>query len=216
MLSNLVYVIDDDKSIRDSTAFFLTSASYRVTTYASGPLFLKDFQELHPGCIILDIRMAEMDGFEVIKGIGSRREMLPVIVMTGHGDIATAVHAMRLGACDFMQKPFEESVLLEILDRQFEALSNHVVDSERRHMARVRIGQLTNRESEVLRGLAVGNSNKTLAFRLGLSTRTVEMHRTNMLDRLRVKTLPEALRLAFDAGIDILPDFSDSTNASEA
>jgi two-component system response regulator FixJ len=199
----IVYVLDDESEVRRSLGFFLKTAGFLPRPYLNGHDFLADADELEPGCALVDLRMPEMDGIGVIEQLGSRRRRLPVILMTGHGDIAVAVRAMRLGAIDFLEKPFEEAVLIEALERGFARLSRDAQENLERRDAERRIELLTSRERDVLALLSEGKSNKEVAIALDLSVRTVEMHRATMFDRLGVRTLPEALRLAFRAGVDL-------------
>lgn len=195
-----IYIVDDDTGVRVSTAFFLQAAGFSPRPYSSGRQLLADVAGLRPGCVLLDIRMPDMDGFEVIERLLPRRAQFPVVVMTGHGDVATAVRSMKLGACDFLEKPFDEDVLVATLERLFLQLEDSVLGEQRRTDAAARLELLTAREVAVLHGLLAGHSNKVLAFELAVSVRTIEMHRANMMDRLGVRTFAEALRLAFDAG----------------
>lgn len=196
-----VYIVDDDVEVRKSLFFFLTSVGYFARPLGSGVAFLADVDNLQPGCVLMDMRMPELDGIEVIKALGARIDRFPVIVMTGHGDVSTAVRAMKLGASDFLEKPFAEDVVIETIDRVFRTLQAGESSRDERARAKARIDALTSRERDVLAGLAAGLSNKIIAFRLNLSIRTVEMHRANMMDRLTVRTLPDALRLAYLCGI---------------
>ena len=195
-----VYIVDDDSMVCTSTAYFLTSSGYTAHTWCGGQAFLDDMPGLSPGCVLLDVRMPEIDGLQVIARTHGRLAQLPVIVMTGHGNIATAVSAMKLGASDFHEKPFDEAALLESLERLFATLDKQVEADDLYSDAQQRLKLLTKRESDVLNGLAAGLANKVLAYRLGLSVRTVEMHRANMMTRLGVRSLPEALRLGYLAG----------------
>ena len=199
-LSKHVYVVDDDSMVRSSTAYFLATSGYTARMWNSGQDFLDDMPGLSPGCVLLDVRMPNVDGLEVIERMHDRLAQLPVIVMSGHGDIATAVHAMKLGARDFHEKPFDEAMLLESLERLFATLDKQVEVDDQHADALQRLKLLTKREADVLHALAAGLANKVVAYQLGLSVRTVEMHRSNMKSRLGVRTLPEALRLAFLAG----------------
>ena len=156
--------------------------------------------------MLLDIRMPDMDGFQVMAELASRGIDWPVVVMTGHGEVPVAVRAMKAGAVDFLEKPFEEDVLLGSLERAFGLLKERGQKAERRRSAESRIGVLTSREREVLRGLMAGLPNKALARRLDISLRTVEMHRANMMERLHVGSLAEALTLAVQAGVEPLPE----------
>jgi two-component system response regulator FixJ len=203
MPERIVYVVDDESEVRRSIGFFLKAADFLPRPYLNGADFLADAFDLPPGCVLLDIRMPGLDGLTAIERLGSRVRRLPVILMTGHGDIGTAVRAMKLGAVDFLEKPFEEPVLIEALERAFAMLSHDVEEDRERREAEQRIDALTPRERDVLGLLSDGKSNKEVAIALDLSVRTVEMHRATMFDRLGVRTLPEALRLAFRAGVDL-------------
>lgn len=193
----VVHVVDDDDSVRRSVGFMLKTSGHRVYSYASGVDLLKDCKSLEPGCILLDIRMPQMDGMEVHQAIKERGVALPVIIMTGHGDIPLSVRAMKAGAIDFIEKPFEKAALLDALELGFASLKRSVDSHQRAKDAEVRLQILTPREREVLHGLAEGLPNKTIAYDLGISPRTVEIHRANLMSKLEVRSLSEALRLAF-------------------
>ncbi len=182
----------------------LTAAKLQPRPFASGPDFLDSLSELQPGVILLDLHMPEMDGFRLLAELASKRVEWPVLVMTGHGDISTAVRAMKLGAVDFLAKPFPEEALLAALEVSFTLLKDRTEMAQRRRTAEARVAALSARENEVLRGLIAGLSNKELAQRIGISLRTVEMHRANMMERLQVEGLAEALALAARAGVDPL------------
>jgi two-component system response regulator FixJ len=202
MLANKrVYVVDDDIDARISLTFFLNTAGFIARPSSSGVAFLDDVASLQPGCILLDMRMPGLDGFEVIEALGERVTQFAVIIMTGHGDISTAVHAMKLGAVDFLEKPFGDDLLVATLENGFRVLGAGADQRERHVAAAARLNRLSPREKDVLHGLAAGLSNKVIAFRLQLSVRTVEMYRASMMDRLGVKSLPEAMRLAFTVGM---------------
>lgn len=198
----LIHLIDDEDAVRRSASFLLKTSGYDVRAYASGVAFLREARHLDPGCILLDIRMPEMDGLEVQRELNARGVALPVIVLTGHGDVATAVTAMKQGALDFLEKPFEKALLLDALTRGFERLDRAGNAEVEGQEAAVRIAALTARERDVLRGLVAGNPNKTIAYDLGISPRTVEVHRANVMTKLEVRSLSEALRIAFAAGLD--------------
>lgn len=195
----VVHVVDDDDSVRRSVGFMLKTSGHRVHSYASGVDLLKDCKSLEPGCILLDLRMPQMDGMEVHQAIKERGIALPVIIMTGHGDIPLSVRAMKAGAIDFIEKPFEKAALLDALELGFASLKRSVDSHQRAKDAEVRLQILTPREREVLDGLAEGLPNKTIAYDLGISPRTVEIHRANLMSKLEVRSLSEALRLAFAA-----------------
>lgn len=195
----IAYLVDDDESVRRSTGFMLKTAGFEVQSFASGIDLLKEVKHLEPGCILLDVRMPDMDGLEVQQELNTRGVTMPVIVLTGHGDIASAVRAMKGGATDFLEKPFEKAMLLEALARAADALDRTDAGVRTEHDAKVRIAALTPRERDVLRELARGNPNKTIAYDLGISPRTVEVHRANVMSKLDVRSLSDALRIAFAA-----------------
>jgi two-component system, LuxR family, response regulator FixJ len=194
-------VIDDDRDVRRSLSFMLGAAEIRSHPFASGMDFLEALPDLEPGCVLLDLRMPQMDGFGVMAALTERDIDWPVIVMTGHGEVPVAVRAMKLGAVDFIEKPFSEQALLACFDQGMRLLSERQKSGRRRQEAHGRAATLTAREREVLRGLLAGQSNKDIAKQLGISLRTVEMHRGNMMDRLGASSLAEALTLAMEAGI---------------
>ena len=196
-----VYVIDDDRDVRRSLSFMLSAAEIRSHPFGSGLDFLDALPDLEPGCILLDLRMPQMDGFEVMAALAERKVDWPVIVMTGHGEVPVAVRAMKLGAVDFVEKPFSEQALLGCFSQAFALLKDREVAGRRRRDAHERAALLTGREKEVLQSLLAGQSNKEIAQSLGISLRTVEMHRGNMMDRLQASSLAEALTLALEAGI---------------
>jgi len=204
--SHYVYVVDDDRDVRRSLSFMLGASDVRSHPFGSGEDFLDAIPDLQPGCILLDLRMPQMDGFHVMAELARREIDWPVIVMTGHGEVPVAVRAMKLGAIDFIEKPFSEEALLASFGNAFSLLDEREATGKRRRAARDRVTQLTSRETDVLRGLLAGESNKQLAQRLGISLRTVEMHRGNMMERLEVASLAEALKLALEAGLEPPPD----------
>lgn len=198
----LIHIVDDEDSVRRSASFMLRTSGFDTRTYQSGVEFLREVKHTDPGCILLDVRMPEMDGLEVQRELNERGVSLPVIVLTGHGDISIAVQAMKAGAVDFLEKPFEKAQLLNALDVGFARLDRREGSVASAHDAEVRIAALTPREQDVLRGLARGHPNKTIAYDLGISPRTVEVHRANLMTKLEVRSLSEALRLAFAAGFE--------------
>jgi len=198
----LVHLIDDDASVRRSVAFMLKTTGHRVETYESGDDLLKQAKHLGEGCILLDIRMPGMDGLEVQDALRALGVSLPVVIMTGHGDIGLAVRAMKAGAVDFIEKPFDSELLLSALGEAYSRLSSHAATSERKRNAEVQLRSLTPREKDVLKGLSKGLPNKSIAYDLGISPRTVEIHRGNLMAKLGVRSLSEALRIAFAAEED--------------
>jgi two-component system response regulator FixJ len=199
--SNYVYVVDDDRDVRRSLSFMLGAAEIRSHPYGSGADFLEALPDLEPGCILLDLRMPQMDGFHVMAELAQRNVDWPVVVMTGHGEIPIAVRAMKMGAVDFIEKPFSEQALLACFSQAFDLLAQRAASGRRRRLAHERAALLTAREMEVLASLLAGQSNKQIAQSLGISLRTVEMHRGNMMDRLGASSLAEALTLALEAGV---------------
>jgi two-component system response regulator FixJ len=199
--SRIVHLVDDDESIRRSVSFMLRTSGYVVKTYASGVDFLKEANDASPGCILLDVMMPQVDGIEVQRRLRAQGIFWPVIVMTAHGDVAVSVQAMKGGAADFIEKPFEKAVLLGAIEDGFGRLE----ETNRRHArgeeARARLQALTPRELDVMKGLVRGHPNKTIAYDLGISPRTVEIHRANLMTKLGVISLSEALRVAFAAGL---------------
>jgi FixJ family two-component response regulator len=203
--SRSVYVVDDDRNVRLMLSYMLGEASLNSRPFASGSDFLAALPDLEPGCVLLDVRMPDMDGLQVMAELARRSVDWPVVFMTGHGEVPIAVDAMKLGAIDFLQKPFSEEALLACFERGFALLDQRSAAAGRRADAVERVGHLTSREREVLQGLLAGLSNKLIADRLGISLRTVEMHRGNMMDRLGVDNLAEALTLAMEGGVEPLP-----------
>lgn len=197
----LVHIVDDEEAIRRSTRFMLTTSGYAVECWESGAAFLKTVRNAAPGCILLDVRMPEMDGLEVQQQLNERGVTMPVIILTGHGDISTAVQAMKAGAVDFIEKPFEKAVLLSAIEAAHAQLGRQADEAARGAEAQVMLAKLTGREREVLDGLARGLPNKTIAYDLTISSRTVEVHRANLMTKLGVKSLSDALRIAFAAGL---------------
>jgi two-component system response regulator FixJ len=197
----VVYLVDDDQAIRRSAGFMLRTSGYTVVPFESGVAFLKEVKQLEPGCILLDVRMPGMDGIEVQRELRARGMALPVIVMTGHGDIGVAVQAMKAGAVDFIEKPFEKASLIAAIDEGLQRIGEVHRSKARSERARIRLEALTPREKDVLEGLARGYPNKTIAYDLGISPRTVEIHRANLMHKLEVPSLSDALRVAFAAGL---------------
>ena len=197
----LVHVVDDEEAVRRSLLFLLRTAGYGVEQWSGGEEFLKGVDRNTRACVLLDVRMPKMDGLEVQTELARRGLLLPVIVLTGHGDVGTAVKAMQGGAVDFLEKPFEREALLRALDMGFAQLADSGARLRREADARTQMAALTEREREVLDGLACGFPNKTIAYDLGISARTVEVYRANVMAKLSVSSFADALRVAFAAGI---------------
>jgi len=198
----IIHIVDDEDAIRRSASFMLKTSGFDVFSYASGVAFLKATSRDATGCVLLDVRMPEMDGLEVQEALRDRGITMPVIVLTGHGDVTTAVRAMKGGAVDFIEKPFEKAVLLSAIEEGFSRIEHAGRSHARAEEAQVRLQALTPRERDVLEGLVRGHPNKTIAYDLEISPRTVEIHRANLMSKLGVASLSEALRIAFAAGLD--------------
>jgi two-component system, LuxR family, response regulator FixJ len=195
--AHTIHIVDDDAAVRRSLQRLLSSAGHETASYDSALALLEAMPLPPDGCLLLDVRMPGMDGLELQARLNRLGFRLPVIVITGHGDIRTAVQAMKAGAVDFIEKPFDEEPLFTAIDA---ALEQELADPGIVEAVR-RIATLSPRERQVLDALIAGHPNKTIAVALGLSVRTVEVHRAHMLERLGVETLAEAVRLAVVAGM---------------
>lgn len=197
--NQVVHVIDDDADVRQSLAFLLSTAGFAVRVHDSAVAFLAALPEAQAGCVVTDIRMPEVDGLELQRRLNELKARFPVIVMTGHGDVSLAVAAMKAGAVDFLEKPFDDEALLSAIRA---ALARHASDSEqqaRLAAVRNRLAGLSPREREVLQGLMAGKANKMIAYDLGISARTVEVHRANVMTKMQADSLSELIRLALSA-----------------
>ena len=198
----LVHLVDDDEAIRRSVGFMLKTSGFHVRSYESGVELLKSASNLEPGCILLDIRMPGMDGLELQRRLAERALPFPLIIITGHGDVPLAVRVMKAGALDFIEKPFAARV---ILDSTKNALG-HVAKPQQLNAleaaARARLESLSSREREVLQGLLAGLPNKSIAYGLGISARTVEVHRGHVMQKMGARSLSELVRLGLAAGLE--------------
>jgi len=197
--NSLVFLIDDDASVRRGVSRLLRSAGYKNEAFRSASDFLAREQHSGPACLIVDVRMPELNGMDLQSVLVQRRREEQLVFITGHGDISMCAQAMKAGAVDFIEKPFEKEALLASLDQGFGRLSRKEATDDRKRDAEVRLQALTARERDVLNGLAQGLPNKTIAYDLGISPRTVEIHRANLMTKLEVRSLSEALRIAFAA-----------------
>jgi len=196
----VVHVIDDDEAMRQSLGFLLETAGLGSATYASAGEFLKVADDLDGGVIITDVRMPEMNGLELVRRLHERHVKLPVIVITGHGDIPLAVEAMKAGVADFLEKPFDDEALLGAVRSALQGpISAPQEDSDKRRFQDV-LETLSPREQEVLRGVVEGKLNKVIAYELGISPRTVEVYRANVMSKTGAATLSELVRIALLAG----------------
>lgn len=190
-----VFIIDDDDAVLDSLSVLLETGGFSVKAFASANAFLAAVQQSWRGCILTDVRMPGMDGLELQEKIAERGLNLPVVVMTGHGDVPIAVRAMKAGAIDFIQKPFDEETILDGIRRAM-ARSEQVRSQEAASTeVRGRLATLTTREREVLDNLVDGHPNKVIAFNLGISPRTVEIHRARVMEKMRARSLSELVRM---------------------
>lgn len=189
------YIVDDDSSVRRSLRFVLASAGYEARPFICGEDFLDELPHLQPGCVLLDIRMSQLNGLEVLAALRKQGSRLPVLMMTGHGDVPTAVEAMKLGANDFLEKPFADNVLLQSLERLSERLARDSEDERRLAETNRKLATLSQREREVLQGLIGGFSNKEIALKLSLSVRTVESYRADLMKKLEANSVAELVRV---------------------
>jgi two-component system, LuxR family, response regulator FixJ len=197
----IVHVIDDDEALRESLAFLLRTARIEVRTYESAGAFLDALPETRGSCVITDVRMPGISGIDLLRRLQELKIGVPVIVITGHGDVPVAVEAMKIGAMDFLEKPFDDEVLLASVRS---ALTRQDGDSKR-HAERAEIesklAALSNRERDVLGGLVAGRANKQIAYDLGISPRTVEIYRANLMNKMQAGSLSDLVRMALIVGI---------------
>lgn len=196
----VVHVVDDDVEVRQSLAFLLATAGLAVRLHESASSFLESVKESPSGCIVTDVRMPGIDGIEFLRRLRARGFSLPVIVMTGHADVPLAVEAMKEGAVDFIEKPFDDDRLISAvrlaLDAHEQAAERHGQSAE----IQARIGSLSEREEQVLEGLVAGKANKVIAYDLGISPRTVEIYRANVMTKMQAGSLSELVRMTIHAG----------------
>ena len=205
MSNSTVHVIDDDEAVRHSLSFLLESAGLSVRCYASATEFLDALSQAHGDCIVTDVRMPDIDGLELLSRLKAQGLGVPVIVMTGHGDVPLAVEAMKRGASDFIEKPFDDEAMLSAVRTAFKI---HERDSKRasdRADIVNRLESLSQRERQVLDGLVAGKPNKIIAFDLGISPRTVEIYRANVMTKMQAGSLSDLLRMSLLAETDAAP-----------
>ena len=199
----VIAIVDDDEAVRESTAALLSAAAFEVDLYDSGDAFLKtDLNYIN--CVLLDIRMPGTDGIEVLRQLGEMERYPPVVVLTGHGDVALAVEAMKLGAVDFLEKPYDPTLLLNTLNLSIRNRQSRHEKVQPSKEALALIGRLSPRQREVLRGMLGGDPNKIMGWKLGLSIRTVESHRAQMMARLQVRSIAELIQIGLAAGLTSL------------
>jgi len=197
----VVHVIDDDEAMRDSLVFLLGSARLKVRSYESAVVFLDSISDIGPGCIITDVRMPHVSGVELLQRLKTLEIGLPVIVITGHGDVPLAVEAMKRGAVEFLEKPFDDEVLLAVVKSALNRSERNVRHDAERAEIHERLDALSTRERQVLDGLVAGQANKVIAFDLGISPRTVEIYRANVMTKMKASSLSDLVRMALLAGV---------------
>lgn len=195
MAEAIVHVIDDDEAMRDSLSFMLEAANYKCITYDSAIAFLEALRGLAPGCVVTDIRMPEMSGLELVRGLRERSLSLPIIVITGHADVPLAVEAMKAGVADFIEKPFDDEVFLKAVRQAMAQEADQQAARDARSEVLAKIESLSGRERDVLDGLVAGRSNKVIAFDLGISPRTIEIYRANLMTKMGASGLSDLIRM---------------------
>lgn len=201
LASRLVHVIDDDDALRDSLRFLLTSAKFDVETYESATAFLAAMPQIKGGCIITDVRMPGLSGIELLRRLKTLSIDLPVIIMTGHGNVALAVDAMKVGAIEFIEKPFDDVVLLKAVRVALDRYGKEMKKDTEKAQVRERLHSLSQREREVLEGLIAGHPNKIIASDLKISPRTVEIYRAHVMTKMEADSLSELVRMSLAAGL---------------
>jgi two-component system response regulator FixJ len=196
-----VYIVDDDDAVRDSLSVLLEAIGHSVRTFSLAKEFLDAAPTLSVGCLIADIRMPEMDGLELQRALNEQALHFPMIVITGHGDVPLAVRAMKAGALDFIEKPFATPTILASVEAALSRLDATDQEDPAAAAAQAKLGLLSPREREVLEGLLAGLPNKTIAYDLAISPRTVEIHRARVMDKMGARSLSELIRLALAAGL---------------
>ncbi|MFC3724268.1 response regulator FixJ [Neoaquamicrobium sediminum] len=199
MADYTVHIVDDEEPVRKSLAFLLTMAGFTVRVHESATAFVEAAPSIRKGCLVTDLRMPDMSGVELLRQLGAMSAHIPSIVITGHGDVPMAVAAMKADALDFIEKPFEDEVLIEAIKRAAAKLSSEP-GGEDVAAIRTRLERLSEREREVLSGVVAGLPNKTIAYDLDISPRTVEVHRANVMFKMEARSLPELVRMALAAG----------------
>jgi two-component system, LuxR family, response regulator FixJ len=198
-----VHVVDDEEAVRKSMAFLLTTAGFTVRVHETATAFLAAAPTIRNGCLITDLRMPDMSGVELLRSLKTAELPIPAIVITGHGDVPMAVEAMKAGALDFIEKPFEDELLITAVKHAAMQLSDVHDDLEGVEAIHLHLSELTDRERQVFWAVVEGLANKTIAYDLNISSRTVEVHRANVMSKMKAKSLPELVRMALAAKLDI-------------
>lgn len=200
MSEAVVHIVDDDAAMRESVAFLLGTENIATRVYDGAHALLARGVELEPGCVVTDIRMPEMNGLELVGELKRLGVAHPVIVLTGHADVALAVEAMKAGVLDFLEKPFEDETLLDAVRAALAKGEGETGKAKERAEIETRLAQLTPRERDVFEAVVAGDSNKAAAIRLGISPRTVEIYRANVMDKMQARTLSDLVRMALLRG----------------
>ena len=200
-LSSTVFIVDDDEAVRDSLRWLLEANGYRVRAYASGESFLEDYDASQIGVLIADVRMPGMSGLELQEQLIARNAPLPIVFITGHGDVPMAVNALKKGPVDFIEKPFDQAALKQQVERMLQEARERRVRNERRNLNEALLRKLTAREQQVLERITAGRLNKQIADDLGISIKTVEAHRASIMDKTNSGTVADLMRVVLGAGI---------------
>jgi FixJ family two-component response regulator len=196
MSDSVVWIVDDDEAVCDSLGLLLKTIGLTARTFPDGKSFLEQFDDEFPGCVVVDLRMPGMSGLELQDALHRRHSTVPIIFITGHGTVDSAVHAMRAGAIDFLQKPFDDQELLDTIQRAIRLDRDSRESLSEREILVERYGTLTNREREVMALVVEGHANKVMAYDLGVSERTIEIHRSRVMKKMEANSLPHLVRMA--------------------
>jgi two-component system response regulator FixJ len=197
----VVHIVDDEEAVRNSLAFLLATSGFAVRTHASAGAFLEIAGSIKNGCLVTDLRMPDIDGVDLLRRLKASGHMLPAIVVTGHGDVQMAVEAMKNGAIDFIEKPFADAVLLELIARAVDEANSRRDAEAADARTQEKLASLSDREIQVLRGVVDGKPNKTIALELTLSPRTVEVYRAGLMSKMQARSLPELVRMVMQVDL---------------
>jgi two-component system response regulator TtrR len=195
-IASTVYIVDDDEAVRDSLRWLLEANTYRVRAFSSAEAFLSEYNEDQPGILIVDVRMPGMSGLELQEQLIIRKSTMPIVFISGHGDVPMAVSTLKKGAVDFLEKPFNESDLRETVSRMFDQANDRLKKAQAQKTHEAMLNRLTSREQQVLERIVAGRLNKQIADDLGISIKTVEAHRANIMEKLQVTTVADLMKVA--------------------